>query len=524
MPMKAPAYLVAPPVKLEKLEEEADVIFKATAVATKGVEDPWFKPVQDFVARETEFKVVAVVKGGDLGESVRFRHYDESDKPMGRVYQPQFYHFTAGKTYLVFAKRTEAAGVLRQLWPNHKGREDQGVLRCANDRPVTARKLKEVVWNELMALVQSRDAKDATYALQQLDAMSGADDSFETTKDFERGEVLKAVGAMLASDDGDVTRATIMAIGSKNPYLCDGQAEYWLATVGDGRIPGIGQRDRNLQNSGGKMFAKELMSLADGKGAVETRALAIRALGLARPAELSDAVKRWLMVPEPEVRAAATLLLADLPDAEAAKRLVTLVEDPAPQVRRCTAHAIGFKQLPELAGTLGTLLHDRDPAVRQAASRSLCSFSTKHEAVAKVLRENLENAEFHPLFLNALARENPEKYLDQLAKVVVERTEPTNWSGGQVPSFTAFNILFKYLQSLPAGELRAGKHDRYLDAMEKGYVTGSSEPRDIYAFYVQRGMAGRAKSYRVAAKKQATFDLDYFFNQVDQNPGAYTRE
>lgn len=94
---------------------------------------------------------------------------------------------------------------------------------------------------------------------------------------------------------------------------------------------------------------------------------------------------------------------------------------------------------------------------------------------------------------------------------------------GQVPAFTAFNILFKFLQSQPVDAVRAGKFDRYLDAIEKGYVTGSSEPRDIYAFYLQRGMTERAKIYRAAANKAASYDLDYFFNMVDQSPSTYTR-
>jgi hypothetical protein len=524
VPTDVRAYAVAPPVSLEKLEEEADAIFKATAVATKPAEDAWFKPVHDFVVRETEFKVVSVAKGGELGATVRFRHYDESEKPAGRAFQPQYYHFEAGKTYLVFAKRSEAVGVLRQIWANHRGREDQGVLRCANDQPVTGAKVKDVVWSELVALLGSREAKDVIYGLGQLDAMSGDADSFRTTKDFARVDVLKAVSPLMKSHDGEVARAAIGVIGSKNPYLSDDQAEYWLAAVSGGRLPGIGARDRNLKNSGGAMFAKELMRLADGQGAVETRALAIRALGLVRPEGLAAAVKRWLALPEPAVRASATLLLADLPATEAAKRLVTMVEDPAPEVRRSTAHAIGYQQLPELAGTLGTLLRDRDAEVRLAASQSLRSLPPKHEAVAQVMRENLEHAEFQPLFLLALAKDDPEKYLDPLAKVIVERTEPTNWRGGQVPAFTAFNLLFKYLQSRPVEEVRTGKYDRYLDALERGYVTGSSEPRDIYAFYLQRGMDERAKNYRVAAKKQATFDLDYYFKQVDENPKAYTRE
>jgi len=177
-----------------------------------------------------------------------------------------------------------------------------------------------------------------------------------------------------------------------------------------------------------------------------------------------------------------------------------------------------------MAEVLAALLGDKDPKVRQAAAMSLLSFSPKNEAIARVFRANLENEEFKPLFLNALARENPAAYLDRLATAVEKKTEPKNWWGGQIPAFTAWEILFRYLRAQPADEVRSGKLDRYLDAMEKVGEYSSSEPRDIYAFYVQRGMTERAMSFRRAANKAAHYDLDYYFKQVDENPSLYQRQ
>ena len=154
---------------------------------------------------------------------------------------------------------------------------------------------------------------------------------------------------------------------------------------------------------------------------------------------------------------------------------------------------------------------------------SLLSFSPKDKAVAAVFRANLDNEEFKPLFLIALARGNPAEYLDGLAKAIEQKSEPKNWWGGQIPAFTAWEILFRYLQRQPSEALRSGKLDRYLDAMEKVGNYSSSEPRDIYAFYLQRGMSGRAQKYREAAKKAASYDLDYYFKQVDADPSLYTR-
>jgi hypothetical protein len=57
--------------------------------------------------------------------------------------------------------------------------------------------------------------------------------------------------------------------------------------------------------------------------------------------------------------------------------------------------------------------------------------------------------------------------------------------------------------------------------LEKADHHSSGEPRDIYAFYLQRGMPERAAKYRAAAKKAVTYDMDYFFDMVDQNPAVF---
>ena len=193
-------------------------------------------------------------------------------------------------------------------------------------------------------------------------------------------------------------------------------------------------------------------------------------------------------------------------------------------MRVCVACAAGFGQEAEAVDTLARLLVDPESNVRTAAAMSLLSFSPKDKAIAAVFRANLTNEEFKPLFLIALAREDPAPYLDALAKSVEQRTEPKNWWGGQIPAFTAWEILFKYLQAQAPETLKSGHLDRYLDAMEKAGNYSSSEPRDIYAFYLQRGMTERAQRYRQAANKAASYDLDYYFKQVDANPSFYQRQ
>jgi HEAT repeat protein len=224
------------------------------------------------------------------------------------------------------------------------------------------------------------------------------------------------------------------------------------------------------------------------------------------------------------VRASAALLLADHAGPEAIKSLTALTDDAVPEVRSCVAHSIGFAQRTELANLLGRLLADKDPNVRRATAMSLLSFSSTNEAVAEVFQANIENDEFKPLFLNALAREKPAAHLDALAKAIDEKANPKNWWGGEIPAFTSWKILFKYVQTQPVDNVRSGKLNRYLDAIEKVGNYSSSEPRDIYAFYLQRGMTERAKNYREAANKSASYDLDYYFKAAEKNPSLYIRE
>ncbi len=517
----ASAYPVGPAVSLEKLTAEADIIFKGTAIATEPVQDDWFKPCSGFLARETQFKVISVIKGEGLHDKLAFRHYDTDPEPTPGFFMPQYYHFEPGRSYIVFAKKTEAAGIFRQLWVNHKIKEDQGVLLCPDNKPLASAAIRQVLWTELTAMLASPTVDDVIYAIGQLDQMSGGSRLFGALSDFDREGVLAGVHGLIDSREPRIAQAALPVIGSHNPYLSDREALHWLATVGSAEVPGMGKMDSKMRNVGGELYWQDLAALADSDAPDETRAMAIRALGLVREPALLKSIERWLTDPAPAVRASAALLLADFPGPQTCKHLTALAGDAAPQVRACVARAAGFAQQVEMAGILATLLVEAEPKVREAAAMSLLSFSPKNEAIAEVFTANLENDEFEPLFLIALARENPVAYLDSLATAVEQKTEPENFWGGQIPAFTAWQILFRYLQAQPADQVRSGKLDRYLDAMEKVGNYSSSQPRDIYAFYVQRGMTQRANTFRQRAKEALSYDIEYYFKQVDENPSQY---
>jgi hypothetical protein len=59
-----------------------------------------------------------------------------------------------------------------------------------------------------------------------------------------------------------------------------------------------------------------------------------------------------------------------------------------------------------------------------------------------------------------------------------------------------------------------------LDALEHMHWYSSSEPRNLYAFYLTRMMA-RAKQFRAAVKQAGPFDMEQYFEEADKDPSRF---
>lgn len=519
------AYPVGPSLPLDKLFEEADLVCKVTAVASKEVEDASFDKSPGFRPHETRLKIVAVYRGKEEAKEITFRHYAPSEKDFAHSYEPQHYKFEAGRTYVLFAKQAEGDGAYRQLWKDHKSQEDQGLLLAASDAPQTGLAIDEIFWLELTGLLQSKKLEDVKYALSHLDLMSGGD--YRDQQDLDRGRVLGAIAPLITSPQPEIARAAITALSGHNPYMASDHSPGWLASVGKGHIPGYGTWDVSKVNLGGKSYWKELAAVVESKAPLETRTLALRALGRGGAEEVLPLAEKWIRNPEAEIRGAAAVLLADYPQQANTNLLQRLTKDPEAAARRGAAHAIGYGQFSHLIPDLATLVDD--PPVARAAALSLLSFSVEDSHDALVA--HLNHPQYHPLFLNALAQQDAAPYLDQLCQVIRQNRVPENWWGGFVPWGDSWNVLYKYARAQPAEKLHMAKLAPVLDALEfpaTGNAKGpnyysSSEPRDLYALYVQRGLTERAKAFRALCKKTITYDIDYYFNMVDARPGDYGR-
>ncbi|MGZ3507767.1 MAG: HEAT repeat domain-containing protein [Vulcanimicrobiaceae bacterium] len=510
-------YGVGPPMSLEALTNSSDIIFKGTVVSNKTESDTFaFPSIMGFATHETDFKVISIIKGQNGEIPLRFLNY-ERDSGLGMApYEREYYHFEPGRTYIVFAKRSRNPQFFQQISMFQSPKEAEGVLLCANDNALPSSSIKDIFWLELTALLKSTDGNDVVYAIDQLDEMSGGGSRLTGVSDFDRKSVLGTVHKFVADRDPNVAQEAIGVIGSHNPFMSEGEGREasWLVTVGSAKLPGFAPMQRT-ENIGGKLYWKDLVSIANSKADATTRALAISALGLTREPSLRPYVLQWLPDRSPAVRSSATVLLADFSTLATHDRIAILARDTSASVRTAAAREIGFAQQVTASDVAAKLITDPDAGVRKMAAMSLLTFSPDNNEVAKIFRANLDNREFEPLFLIALASNNAGPYLDALAKAIEEKPTPTNGWGGNT-DLAAWEVLFKYLEGQPLDEIRSGKFNRYLDAMEKVGNYSSSYPRDIYAFYVQRGMTDRAKAFRSKADKAVTYDLDQYFRQVDQ--------
>jgi len=159
----ASAYVTGPAVPLEELAHTADLVCKATVIADRSVTDGWFEPISGFEVRETELRVVSIMKGV-ASNVIRFRHYAQSSG--GAWYPPASYTFVTGRTYLVLAAQV-AGDTYRQL-AKSRTRMDRSVLLAADAKPHRGTTITEAAWAELLALLKSPAEDDVVGAIHRL--------------------------------------------------------------------------------------------------------------------------------------------------------------------------------------------------------------------------------------------------------------------------------------------------------------------------------------------------------------------
>lgn len=538
---------------LEELARTADLICKATVVADRSVIDDSFKSIDGFEVREAELRVASTLKGeppkvirfhyhGHAPESALTKLLGGADDYLGHTGEKERNSLATGRTYLLVASQI-AGGTYREMTaflpssyrtvhmggapPPYYGMTRPGVLLAADAKPHRGTTLTEAAWSELLALLKSAREDDVLAAIHLLDRMSGGPAwNRNGPPIFERDEALVEIEPLIEAKSADVAAAAVTVFGGDSPYFYDQDVPFWLVGIGRGHITGLFPRKRPANPVVADIGAKELLQVATDGMTPNLRALAIRALGRRPHAYTAATVAVWAHEPNIEVRRAAVLASAELPDHDP---IVTASTDGSPETRCTAAVAVGFAQDPHLLPLLQRLLHDPVADVRSTAALSLLSYPV--DQAAPVMEANLVS-EFRPLFVNALALGDPQPYVAMLAEIIEqaqgkERPDqlvPTNWKyGGSVPAADSWQILFDFVRSRPAAELTAGKLDSSLNTLERMHWFSSGPATELYALYKSRGLVSRAKEFREMTRKIAPFDMEVYFDRVDRDPTAYLR-
>lgn len=496
--------LVAEPVPLKELARSADLAIKATVIADRPVNDHSFEQIPGSEVHETEMRVVSIING-TASNVIEFRHYAPSLATAPMMMCVPSYAFIVGRTYIVLATRV-SGDTYRQLSKSSMIL-DRSMLPAANAKPLrNGSTVAEAIWGELVAQLKSPDRAVVLKTIRLLDAMSDA----RPFKDFNRSQVLAAIQPLIGAKTIAIATSAITAFGIDSPYFDDYSAPQWLAGIGKGVIPGLAPlRIPATPLSDGAV--QELVRVANGNAPPELRAMAIRAV--ARSQAIPPAtIAAWFRDPNAAVRSAAVLASTELPDRQTIRKASS---DSSPEVRQAAALAIGFSQDSRFVQLLGKLLQDPAANVRAAAALSLVSFGP--DQAAPVMKANLAT-EFGPLFVNALARGNPQPYLPMLAKITKQQLKPANWWGGWPPADDSWYILYDYIKARPVAELASGEFDRCLDALEQS----PPQPTELYALYLSRGLTSRAKQFRAAIRNSPGY-IDSVFNTIERDPAAYVQ-
>lgn len=511
-PCHASRNLPSLPLTLEDLIQASDIIVKARVTSSSITENNSFPKIRGLAIHADTLQVISVLRGKISKSTITYLHHGPA-KPAGPPggNLPHYFTLKVGNVYILFAQQSQTKGVFLQLWKDYFNKDYKSVLRTANDNPVTQISIPEVIWSELMHLVTSNHDPNVIYAIRQMNEMSGG--HYSSLQYFDRYKVLHTIQSFLSSPNLEIVKEAITAMGSDNPYF-DEWNHNWLATVGGGRFTHIVKWDINWQNTDARPYWRALAAIAEGKDSHKIRALAIRTLGRLQEPRLWEYLSRWVRDPEPIVRKAATILLADFPSAKAVPLIRKNVQDKSKDVRLGAAIAIGYGQFDSLIPELEKLIQDEDLIVRGSAATCLISFAP--DKIRQVLKRNLDHPDFMPLFVNILAETDTETYRDLLAKIIQNRSEPKFYWGGRVPYAQSWDLLFQYLQKQSAKTLRSGAMDKYLHALDNAKFWGSSAPRDLYAWYLKKGIPEHARKFRQLCQKNLVFDMEHFFNRVDR--------
>lgn len=541
--------------RFELLEDEADYIFKGQVISSKAITNASFPAWGD--PHATQFKVISVLKGNTTITNPIFWHNTAGPMVWGGGTPPSHHQFKLGQSYLVFAVNLDKPTYLYAPPPDATNRTNEfrqtrnhGVTLTLDSRPVSDSDVKLIHWNELNLLLKDTNPTNQIFAVGLLNELSpacGPHNDWQHTKDFKREAVLQSVQPLLTNNNDEVAMSAFSCfqLGGTSTRWIHGY-DCWLSTIQDCPITPTDCLLRVLP------FTDSLIAIANSKATSARRAAAIAALSGTRRLSVSNSLPQWLADSDEVVRAMAVQLLPEYDGEFCQRSLRDKAGDASPMVRAAVADAIGKGMFADRLPTLKALLSEpASPKERQSpcfqkslhfhglfgaadsrdvhASAGYALLSFDATRAGDIFKANLNDPDFGSQFLCKLAEQNPQAWLDEMAKhletrLAKEKQLALGWGGDPEKyepalsgtAFQLWNIMYDHFQGAPFVAFANGTSDRYLSILERSGNTGSREPLLLYELYKMKGLNKRAAKYRNTCEgKYAAYNIKEFFDKID---------
>ncbi len=247
-----PTVFVQPHGRLEEMDRQADLIFKGQVLSTEQITNAAFR-VSDMSVHATKLKVISTIKGVVPTNLIVFQHYSgwlPGGHGWSGAHPPAFHQMEPGKSYLIFAAKTDKPDKYYAPPPGHHSKpevfrqiadfpiqDDEGVLHTLDARPLSSHSVKDAHWIELNLLLREANTTNQLYALKHLDWMSKTcAHPWGHSDDFKREAVLKTVlpFATNANDHVAVSAISLFDVGGNHVDLIGdlgGPQDGWMPSV-----------------------------------------------------------------------------------------------------------------------------------------------------------------------------------------------------------------------------------------------------------------------------------------------------
>lgn len=356
--------------------------------------------------------------------------------------------------------------------------------------------------------------------------------SVSGSNDFERELVLEAIfssngdppaGCLAAGGMKDF----INAIGSSSPYTDNSTRMRYMWTKADKPLSRWSEWPSTPVAV--KAALPFLIKVANGSAKPDVRAPAIFSLGGRCDVKDASCIKahlaQWLVDPQAEVRAAATILSADYGPIPK-PLMVRLQADAAASVRAALAYNCGIARSDASIAVLERLFKDNSDGVRAAAALSLMACPV--DKVRAFLAANLDSADFGDGFLARLAVSDPIMVRNRLLNLC-KKNEPEQKRMSRMTQagmifqnglgtdlhYMCVSALSDYLDGLSGSELQKAEYGKYLDSLESIAAKDPSQTGRVYKMLRVHHLDERAVRFKTRAVAAQPTIPPVAFDQVD---------